>query len=65
MLPLLPFERIARKAGVKRISKDAIEELRDASLEYALELAEKAVKVSQHAGKRTVQEEDVKFVLKE
>lgn len=65
MLPLLPFERIAKKAGVKRISHEAVEELRDTMDEYATEVAEKAVKVSFHAGRRTVKEEDVRFVVKE
>ena len=64
MLPLLPFERIARKAGVKRISRDAVEELRDIISEYAMETAEKAVKISRHANRRTVMLEDVKFVTK-
>jgi histone H3/H4 len=65
MLPLLPFERIAKKAGVRRISKDAVEELRDTMDEYASKLAEMAVKISRHANRRTVKEEDIKFVTKE
>ena len=65
MLPLLPFERIAKKAGAKRISKQALEELRDIMDEIGSDIAEKAVKISRHAGKRTVMAEDVKFVLKE
>ena len=64
MLPLLPFERIAKKAGVKRISKDALEELRDIIEEYGTDLAEHAVKISRHADKRTVMLEDVRFVVK-
>lgn len=65
MLPLLPFERIAKKTGVKRLSREALEELRDAMDEYATQLAEKAVKISRHANRRTVKAEDVKFVTKE
>jgi len=65
MLPLLPFERIAKKAGAKRISKQALEELRDIMDEIGAEIAEKAVKISRHANKRTVMAEDVRFVLKE
>lgn len=64
MLPLLPFERLAKKAGVKRISKDALEELRDIITEEATEIAEKAVKISRHANRRTVMKEDVRFVVK-
>ncbi len=62
MLPILPFEKITKKAGTRRISHDAIEELRDVMEEYAMSMAEKAVKLSFHAGRRTVMESDVKFV---
>ncbi len=62
MLSLLAFERIAKKNGVKRISKEALEEAREAIEELGLELAERAVKVSRFAGKKTVMESDVKFV---
>ena len=63
-LPLLPFERIARKAGVKRLSKDAAEEMREIISELGIETAEKAVKISRHAGRRTVMKSDVRFVVK-
>ena len=62
MLPLLPFEKIAKKAGIRRMSRDALEELRDVMDEYALELAEQAVRISRHANRRTVMEDDVRFV---
>ena len=62
MLPVLPFEKIAKNAGVKRMSRDATEELRDLMEEYATKIAERAVKLSFHAGRRTVMESDVKFV---
>ncbi len=64
MLPLSPFEKIAKKAGVRRISKQALEELRDAIEEYGLSTADKAVKLSKHAGRRTVLVDDVTFVTK-
>jgi DNA-binding protein len=64
MLSLLAFERIAKKAGVKRISKEAVEELRDTIEDMGMELAEKAVRISRHAGRRTVMAQDVKFIHK-
>ena len=64
MLPVSPFERIAKKAGVKRISKDALEELRDQIEELGMEMAEQAVKISRHAGRRTVKREDVQFIAR-
>lgn len=64
MLPLLPFERLSKKAGVKRISRDALEELRDIVTEETMETAEKAVKISRHANRRTVMREDIAFIRK-
>lgn len=62
MLPLLPFERIAKKSGVKRISREALEEARDIISEHAHELCIASISVSNHAKRRTVKEEDVVFV---
>ncbi len=62
MLSLLAFERIAKKNGIKRISKQALEEIREIIEEKGLEIAEQAVKISRFAGKKTVMESDVKFV---
>ena len=62
MLPLFPFDKIAKNAGINRISKNALEEYRDIREELALETAEKAVKVSFHANRRTVMASDVQFV---
>ncbi|KHO48101.1 MAG: transcription factor CBF/NF-Y/histone protein [archaeon GW2011_AR5] len=64
MLSLLSIERIAKKNGIKRISKEALEEAREVIEEIGFDIAEKAVKVSRFAGKKTVMEEDVKFVTK-
>lgn len=63
-LPLYPFERIAKKAGARRVSKEAAEELRDIVEEYGLEMAEKAVKITKHANRRTVMKQDVLFVAR-
>ena len=62
MLSLLAFERIAKKNGVRRISKEALEETREVIEEIGFELAEKAVKLSRFAGRKTLMEDDVKFV---
>lgn len=61
-LSILAFEKIAKKSGVKRISRSAVEELRDIAEEYGAELAQRACQVSKHSGKRTVQKRDIEFV---
>ncbi|MFC2143212.1 histone [Candidatus Aenigmatarchaeota archaeon] len=62
MLSLLVFEKIAKKNGVKRISRDALEEAREMIEELAMDMCDKAVSLSRHANRRTVKEEDIKFI---
>jgi len=64
MLPILPFEKLAKKAGAKRMAKEAAAELRDLIEEYGSSLAASAVKLCEHAGRRTVKSEDVEFASK-
>ncbi|MDI6721820.1 MAG: NFYB/HAP3 family transcription factor subunit [Candidatus Aenigmarchaeota archaeon] len=61
MISILFLERIAKKNGIRRISKDALEELRDMLDEEGSNLAHKAVKLSMHARRRTVMEDDIKL----
>jgi len=61
MISLLSLERIAKKNGIKRISKEALEELREIISEEGMKIAEKSVKLSAHANRRTVMQEDVRL----
>ena len=63
-ISLLSLERIARKAGAKRISASAIRELRDYIEEEGIDIATKAAQLARHANRKTVKEEDIKFILK-
>ncbi len=62
MVSVLSLERIAKNAGVKRISKKALEELREIVMDYGNDIAEQSVRLSRHAARKTVKEDDVKFV---
>lgn len=62
ILPILPFERIAKRAGVARLSREAAIELREVIEELATDIAERATRVALHAGRKTVTAEDVEFV---
>jgi histone H3/H4 len=62
MLPLAPVERIARKAGIERMSADAIKELAKVVEELGCELSLEAAQVARHAKRRTILVEDIKFV---
>jgi len=64
VFPLTPLERIAKKAGAKRVSISAMKELREAVLEYADKIALDAVAVTRHAGRVTVKGKDIKLVCR-
>jgi len=61
MLPLASVERIARKAGVERISAEAIKEITKLVEDIADELVKDIVKIVLHAKRRTVKKEDIKL----
>ncbi len=61
MISLLSLERIAKKTGIRRISKEALEELREIISEEGMRIAEKSVKLSAHANRRTVMQDDIRL----
>lgn len=60
-LPVLPFERILKKAGAKRVSQDAIEEFAMITEEKLYAIAKEAAVLAKHAGRKTVFAEDVRI----
>lgn len=62
MIPLACIERIARKAGAKRISAKAIKELAVTVDEIGLEIALEASQVAKHAKRKTILKHDIKLV---
>ncbi len=62
-ISLLACEKIAKKAGIKRISKDALEELKEILEEYAMEIAITAQKIASHAERNTIKEKDIELAL--
>ena len=62
--PLTPLERIAKKAGAKRVSVSALKEMREAVVEFADKIAIDAVAVARHAGRVTVKGKDIKLVYR-
>jgi len=60
-LPRLPFERILKKAGAKRVSKDALEEFSMVVEEKLYAIAKEAAILAKHAGRKTIIDEDVRI----
>lgn len=59
-LPLAPVKRIIKQAGASRVSEGAVEELRDELERHAEDRAREAKEYAEHAGRKTVQADDVK-----
>jgi DNA-binding protein len=61
ILPLAAMEKLLKKSGAERVSEDAKDELRVVLETYAEELGKKAVKFSEHSGRKTVKAADVRL----
>jgi len=62
MIPLAAIERIARKAGIERISADAVKELTKTIEELGSDLALEAAQAARHAKRKTILREDIRLV---
>lgn len=60
-ISLSSIEKIIRNAGAERVSPSACEALRDILEEIAGEISKKAIKLAEHAGRKTVREEDIRL----
>jgi DNA-binding protein len=64
LMPLAAMEKIMNEAGGERVSEGAKKELKRIIEEYAITVAEKAIKFANHAGRKTIKSEDIKLALK-
>jgi histone H3/H4 len=64
VIPLAISERMLKNAGAARVSEDAKEAFSDVLQEIAEEIGTQASKIAKHAGRKTVQEEDIKLAAK-
>jgi histone H3/H4 len=57
--------KILKEAGAGRISNDAVAELQKYVNTIAFETAAKAVKLSKHAKRKTIEVSDIKLAMRE
>jgi len=53
--------RLARKVGIKRISKEALVELQNFILEMTEKISKRAIEFANHAKRMTVKKEDIEL----
>ncbi|KXA92314.1 histone [candidate division MSBL1 archaeon SCGC-AAA259E19] len=63
-LPLAAVERIIRNAGGQRVSETAAEELIEILEERGEEIASEAAELAEHAGRKTVRDEDIRMATR-
>ncbi len=65
LLPLAAMEKLLKQGGAERVSDKAKAALKDAIEDIANEIAVKAIRLSVHAGRKTIKAEDIKLAVKE
>ncbi len=64
-LPIAAVSRIAKKNGAERVGSDAAKAMVEMTEKYIAKLVKKANKLAQHAGRKTIKEEDIDLAAKE
>ena len=65
LLPLAAMEKILKQGGAERVSDKAKVALKNAIEEIANEISVKAIKLANHAGRKTIKAEDIKLAVKD
>ncbi|QYZ78527.1 histone family protein [Methanofollis formosanus] len=60
-LPIAPVGRIIKNAGAERVSADGSEALAALMEAYGTQMAKEAIKLTRHAGRKTVKAVDIKM----
>lgn len=64
LIPLAAMEKIMRKAGAERVSDKAKAALKSVIEDIANDIAAEAVKLANHAGRKTVKASDIHLAVK-
>lgn len=60
-IPKAPAARMLSEAGAERVSDEAADKFADVLEQVALRIAEKAVRIAKHSGRKTVKKSDVEL----
>ncbi len=60
-LSLAAMEKILKNEGAGRVSQDALVAMKDLMEEFGRKVAKRSIKLAEHAGRKTVQKEDVQL----
>lgn len=63
VLSKAPMDRLLRAGGAERVGRDAPDILGDILERYGGVVAERAVRYAEHAGRKTVKEQDVELAV--
>jgi histone H3/H4 len=64
ILPLAAMEKLMKVSGADRVSEGAKAALKDSLEEIGGDIAERAVKLAMHSGRKTVKASDIKLAAK-
>ena len=64
-LPLAPMEAILKKCGAERASDKSNVALKETLEDIADEIAANAIKLAQHAVRKTIKSKDIKLAVKQ
>ncbi len=64
MIPAASCERVLRKAGSERVSKEAVDEFSKVLEEVAMEMSAEAATLAKHAGRKTITDADIRLARK-
>ena len=65
LLPLAAMEKILKQCGAERVSDKAKAALKEIVEDKAEKIAEKAVRLAVHAGRKTIKASDIKLAVRE
>ncbi len=63
-LAIAPMHRLCKKAGAERVSEAASKEMAKALQEIGIKIAREALDFAMHAGRKTVQAQDIEIAAK-